>query len=708
MNYRYTTPLLISFFFLFAPVLTAQEHSHDHNHDLEFNCGKNKMTEAFFEAYPEERAGARRAAEALEAFTEEYAATGDRSQTLVVPVVFHIIHAGGTENISNAQVESAIEVLNEDYSASNPEVGDVQAPFQNIVGNADIEFRLARKDPDGNCTNGILRAQSNATFDGGFSLLNVSQQWPRNRYMNVYVCAAIEGNTIAFTLIPSQVNGGQGSGVDAIYITHSYLGRIGTSNPARSHTISHEVGHWLNLEHPWGPTNSPGEPSNCQYDDGVADTPETIGWTTCNLQGATCGSLDNVENFMDYSYCHKNFTAGQAVRMRAALNSSIAQRNQLTTGSNLTFTGVNQPEEICLADFAVSGGGGAVCPGNEVTFTDISYNGVTDRSWSFEGGSPATSSALNPVVTYDTPGTYDVSLTVSNATGEESVTKEAVVVVIPEGENAIPFVESFESFSGDLHMQENWVVSNPDGNMTRQWEIASGTGYSGSKSVRVRGRFNANGAVEYLETPTIDLSSVSESAVFTFKYAHARRNASSNDRLAVSVTRNCGTLWNTFVVKTIDELPTVSGNVSGEFVPSGPGDWEEVSVPNIISILLNPEFKARFEFTSLVGNNIYIDDINIFDPLTVSSDEVTLDAGMKIFPNPAVGQFTLEYAVAAPGRMTAEVIDLSGRVLDVLFTAQRSAGKYIAAYDVSHLTPGVYFIRMASEHDAAVKKLIVQ
>ncbi len=703
-KFSLSSTLSILFFFFFFAV-EAQEH---HHHDHDFNCGKNAMTEAFFEAYPEEREGAREAAKALEEFTEAYAETGDRSQTLVVPVVFHIIHAGGVENISDAQVQSAIDVLNEDFSASNPEIGSVQAPFQSVIGNANIEFRLARKDPDGNCTNGIVRAQSVQTFDGGFGLLNISQQWPRNRYMNVYVCAAIEGNTIGFTLIPSQVNGSQGSGVDAIYITHSYVGRIGTSNPTRSHTISHEVGHWINLEHPWGPTNSPGEPSNCNFDDGVADTPNTIGWTTCNLQGATCGSLDNVENFMDYSYCHKNFTAGQAVRMRAALNSSIAQRNQLTTNSNLTLTGVNQPDQICLADFTVSGGGGAVCPGDEVVFNDISYNGVTQRTWSFEGGTPSTSSAANPVVTYDAPGTYDVSLTVSNALGEESVTKESLVVVVPAGENAIPYFESFESFSGELNMQNNWVVSNPDGDMTRQWEMANGTGYSGNRSVRVRGRFNANGAVEYLETPTIDLSSVSQNATFTFKYAHARRNSSSNDRLEVSVTRNCGALWNTFVVKTMNDLPTVSGNVSGEFVPSGPGDWEEVSVPNIVSILLNPEFKARFEFTSLLGNNIYIDDINIFDPLTVSAEEVTFDAGMKIFPNPATNQFTLEYSVGTPDRVTAELIDLSGRVLDVLFSAQRSSGKYIAAYDVSHLTPGVYLIRMSSERDAAVKKLIVQ
>jgi len=539
--------------------------------------------------------------------------------------------------------------------------------------------------------------------------LDVSPIWPRNRYMNVYVCAAIEGNTIGFTLIPSSVNGGQGADIDAIYITHSYVGRIGTSNQQRSHTLSHEVGHWLNLEHLWGPSNSPGVSSNCNTDDQVGDTPNTIGWTSCNLSGSTCGSLDNVENMMEYSSCSKHFTAGQASRMRAALNSSTAQRNQLSTVSNLTITGVNQPEEICLADFERADGVGAICPGDEVTFNDLSYNGVTARSWTFEGAQPSVSSEQNPTVSFSEPGTYSVSLTVTNPLGEMSVTKNEIVTVVPSGQNPIPYTESFEAFGGELNMEENWFVSNPDGNQTREWEVAENAGYSGNNSIFVNGRFNADGAEEHVETPTIDLSSVSPSAVFTFKYAHARRNGASNDRLVISVTRNCGTLWNTFLTIGIDDLPTVGGNFTGPFVPSGPGDWTEVSVPNIVAVLLNEEFKARFEFTSFRGNNIYIDDINIFDPLTVSTDDdVSIAEGVNIYPNPAADQFTLEYRVSEPGRVTAEVIDISGRTLDALFSADRAPGKYIASYNIDHLAPGVYFIRLTANGEGAVKKLAVR
>ena len=79
-------------------------------------------------------------------------------------------------------------------------------------------------------------------------------------------------------------------------LRHDYMGVIGTGSNTARHTLSHESGHWLNLAHNWGGTNTPADAGNCSDDDGVADTPNTIGWTTCNVNGNTCGSLDNVQN----------------------------------------------------------------------------------------------------------------------------------------------------------------------------------------------------------------------------------------------------------------------------------------------------------------------------------------------------------------------------------------------------------------------------
>ena len=97
----------------------------------------------------------------------------------------------------------------------------------------------------------------------------------------------------------------------------------------------------MNLKHPWGDSNDPGLPENCDMDDGVADTPNTVGWDHCDLNGASSGSpKDNVENFMDYSYCSVMFTKGQKARMIAALDTNIADRNNLWSPNNLIATGV--------------------------------------------------------------------------------------------------------------------------------------------------------------------------------------------------------------------------------------------------------------------------------------------------------------------------------------------------------------------------------
>ncbi len=235
-----------------------------------------------------------------------------------IPIVIHILHNNGIENISNEQVFDAIDVLNRDYRLLNQDANNVHADFQGLPADVEIEFRLATKAPDGTCFNGITRTVTSLTFDGssGNAQKNAVKngndvfqgEWPGDEYLNVFVCADIDG-AAGYTYTPSNwIGSGMGNG---IWILHNYLGSIGTSSLYTSRTLTHETGHWLNLEHPWGGNNNPGNASSCSTDDGVNDTPNTIGVTSCNLNEASCGPRANVENYMDYSYCSKMFTPGQ-------------------------------------------------------------------------------------------------------------------------------------------------------------------------------------------------------------------------------------------------------------------------------------------------------------------------------------------------------------------------------------------------------------
>ncbi|MFK5948868.1 MAG: M43 family zinc metalloprotease, partial [Methylococcales bacterium] len=181
----------------------------------------------------------------------------------------------------NAQVYDGIQQMNDDFSMTNSDNGNTIAAFQGIIGNADIQFKLATKDPNGNCHSGITRTYSNTTYDSGLSFANgnhpivdaVSTQhgiWQQQKYLNIFVCIDPNG-AAGYTLKPSTFIPAT-SMYGGILVRHDYFGTIGTSSLGRRHTLSHEAGHWLNLSHCWGNTNEPGLATNCSSDDGIGDT----------------------------------------------------------------------------------------------------------------------------------------------------------------------------------------------------------------------------------------------------------------------------------------------------------------------------------------------------------------------------------------------------------------------------------------------------
>jgi len=701
-------------FFLNEPIFSQENVNIGHLHDqYEFidpghmTCGKESLTKRVFEMYPEEKTLSIQASNRLEAETKKYGESkGTDDEVLIIPVVFHVVHIGGQENIADEQIESAIDVLNEDFNAANTDIGQVVGEFADIVGNAEIEFRLAKIDPDGNCTNGINRVFSEYTNEGFENMKNAAEIWDRSSYLNIWTCRQIGEGIAGYTFVPSTVNGGFGLQFDGIVILHNYVGRIGTSNATRSHALSHEVGHWANLEHPWGTTNNPEIASNCNQDDFVQDTPNTIGWTSCDLNGTTCGSLDNVENFMDYAYCYKMFTQGQVSRMRAAMNSNIAQRNQLYTPQNLAETGVLNVDQICLAEFTTNRDP-KICTGQEIEFNDISYNGIEQWNWVFEGGNPSTSNEESPSIIYNNPGTYSVTLTVSSGQEEQTVTKENLITVIDESQYVLPYSEGFENFD-EIEQGNEWVDINQDGSNIG-WEITEGAAYSGNQSVFVRGRNNTDFQTEILESPTYDLTTIQDNAVLSFYYSHARRNSNSDDLFRVRISRNCGESWNVRETREIDELPTVSGNTTSQFIPDSPDEWEEIVIDNISTLFLTDQFRVRFEFTSVNGNNIYIDDINIYDPATLSLENIDVIKQISLYPNPASDEVRLRIELAEPQEVVINIVDASGRVVQSsqLLSFNSGSQNFNLALDNS-LQGGLYFVQLRTKEGSSTRKLIIK
>lgn len=637
-----------------------------------------------------------------------------------IPVVFHVLHMNGNENISDAQILDALALLNRDYRKLNPDVATVQPVFAGITADIEIEFALARKAPNGSCFTGITRTVTPLTFDGsdGQSQVNAvitgndvyQGIWPHNQYLNIYICSDI-GGAAGYTFNPMGGGGGGGGSsatnmfYNGIFVLHDYTGSIGTSSVYTSRTLTHEVGHWLNLEHVWGPNNSPGNLASCSIDDGVMDTPLCIGSLSCDLISNSCNDVgsplsswtfdvqDMVENYMDYSYCNKMFTEGQKTRMRNAIVSNTAGRSNMITAANHLVTGINSPLVLCKAKFKANKT--VLCANDSITFTDMSFNAVTGWNWTFAGGTPATSTLQNPGVVYTTPGTYTVTLTATDGSSSDIETMTNYITVLPNG-NTLPYFEGFENIT-NLSATPNWIVDNPSGN---GWNITTSAAHTGSKSAKLLNLGQTAGNIDQLISSAIDLSAVNatDGVTLSFRYSFKKASSTSTDILRVYFTANCGDTW--AVRKTLSAT-TMSGSSfqASSWTPTA-NDWTTVHMTNVTNTYWNENFRYKFEFTSNGGNNMYLDDINIYigapsDNLIVAGIDETAFTAVNLYPNPADEELNISFQAINNEKMTILLTDLTGKIIQTN-TIQANEGENLVLLNTSDFAKGVYFVNLLS------------
>jgi PKD repeat protein len=245
------------------------------NDEVGFPCGHNEMQQKLWKENPKALIDYEQILKNLSNY-ETIFDSKRGTKKYIIPIVFHILHENGIENISDAQVIDQVKILNRDYNKLNADTSGVQDEFKDIIANCNFEFRLATIDPMGNCTNGInhyyTHLTNNASDD---SKIN---QWNRGNYLNVWVVKTIgQAGVAGYAYFPNSAMGFNFKG-DGVIILHNYIGSIGTSNDNRSRALTHEIGHYLGLAHVWGNTNDP--EVGCG-DDGISDTPKTMGHKNC-------------------------------------------------------------------------------------------------------------------------------------------------------------------------------------------------------------------------------------------------------------------------------------------------------------------------------------------------------------------------------------------------------------------------------------------
>lgn len=623
-----------------------------------------------------------------------------------IPMVFHVLHNGGVENITNAQILDALEVINRDYRKLNADTTLLANEYRSTNPNAiataadiEIQFVLATKAPNGECFNGITRTQSSQSYSGdGQAQLNAiingndvyNGQWPGNKYLNIFVCGDI-GGAAGYTYTPNNWMGTNMA--NGVYVLHDYVGRIGTSSENTSRTLTHEAGHWFNLSHLWGSTNDPGV--SCG-DDQVSDTPLTKGFNFCpSPNGAkVCDAniVENYQNYMDYSYCSYMFTHGQKDRVRAALNSNVGGRNNLWTTANLTAVGADGNEYLCAADFYSDRT--VICPGSQIQFFDNSYNNVTSWNWSFPGAVVTNSTEQNPIVSYNSPGVYSVSLTASDGNTSLTKTVSTYITVLNSG-LALPFLDGFELYS-PITSSNFWEVVNQQNNAA--FQITSNAGLSSPKSTLLPNFGQVGTNIDELISGPLDLSDITSSADVTlsFRFSYRKRVTTNIEKLYVLMTGNCGETWE---VKKSLQGSALSSLVSAtSWIPSSPSDWTTVHVTNITSTYWNENYRFKFKFESDGGNNLYLDNINIYnggpsEELVGSPfaevNKLDLNLSLMLYPNPADNELNISYSVLENCVTQINIVDLLGKSVQHK-TIQSASGNNLVVLGTENLAPGIY------------------
>lgn len=599
----------------------------------------------------------------------------------IIPVVVHVIHNGGPENISDAQIQSQIAVLNEDFRKQAGTNGDGNGV------DTEIEFCLAQISPDGYCTNGIIRVQSGLTNHLTYQRAQLKQlsYWDNSRYLNMYVVKSINGNSgiAGYSSFP-----GGPPDEDGIVVRHNYFGTTGTASATLGRTTTHEIAHWFGLYHTF---NNGCGTDTCTDGDYVCDTPPVaapnFGCPSINSCSNDFPDIpDQIENYCDYSDdgCKNMFTEGQKQRMHATLNTF---RTLIWSEPNLVGTGCDSGHvspAFCppVADFTALAT--QICVNGNVTFYDRSLNGPSALTWNFPGAVPATSSAPNPTVSYPTTGIFPVTLTVSNPNGNDTLMITNYVTVTTPVTGAVgPWGNGFEDV---VFPSEGLAIDNPDNGIT--WERTTDAAYEGMASARIQNLINTNyGQSDALLLPRIDFSTLAAPIKLAFKWAYARSSPTYSDELIVLVSNDCGNTWTQKFYRTGNALATGPAQTT-LFIPDTT-QWKSADI-DMSSYAADDYVDIKIVNVTDGGNALYIDSLTLGDfDLGILGVESNVNPILLLFPNPVQDMLTVRID---GGQIIEEirVMDIFGK--EVLWSKGIPTNETII--DVGLYPSGVYVIKI--------------
>ncbi|MEQ8471856.1 MAG: choice-of-anchor J domain-containing protein [Marinoscillum sp.] len=562
-----------------------------------------------------------------------------------VPVVFHIVHDGSLlgsgSNISDAKILEQLEILNQDFRRTNEDASETASQFRSVAADTEIQFVMARQDPEGLPTNGIVRTKGTKTTyrSSDYRTLMSESFWPHEHYLNIYV-TDLHGPTLGWAQFPFSNLEGIASelsnykSTDGVLIDYKWVGVNENTGSFSSYgrTATHEIGHYLGLRHIWGD-------GNCSYDDFCEDTPLADGSTSgCSTNKVTCGSKDMVQNYMDYSddSCMNLFTNCQRERMRLVLEESPRRRTLLTS------PGLSEPQMVAndlgvrsIVSPITSDCNSEVSPSVQVrnygtnqidrfNLTLFVNNSVIEQKEVVVPLLTAETSVVSfssIILSQTNPSEVRFEITsVNNATSANPVNDSKSIVLAPFHPVEPPY---FEEFSNNLNFFTTVETGNPS-----TW-ILERASDEDTENIAAKAPFfnqQANyGDQDMLQTATLDLSGLN-SVQLSFEYAYSPRlQDNSNhfflDGLIVAVSTDCGESFSRsdyFFERYGKSLGTVSAT-SDSYTPTGASDWKEEEI-NLTRYAGQSDVKIAFIGINGRGNNLYLDNISVTNGQLAAND----------------------------------------------------------------------------------------
>ncbi len=621
-------------------------------------CGANEVLMRQLQENPEMQ----QIRDAIEQRTTQFIQSGGAKDRVVVtiPVVVHVVWNTSAENISDAAIQSQIDVLNADFRRTNADAGNTPSYFQGVAADCEINFCMAQRDPNGNATNGIIRRQTNVTSFGlndnmKFYSSGGSDAWPRDQYLNLWVCDLTSGY-LGYAQFP-----GGPANTDGVVCDYAYFGTIGSQQPFHlGRTATHEVGHWLNCYHIWGDDGT-----SCNGTDNVSDTPNQADETYNCPTGIrlSCNNGPNGDmymNYMDYTddACMNVFTTGQKNRMQALFGSG----------------GFRAPLLNSLGCEPPNGGGNCGTPGS------LSANNVTQTSATLNWGGVSGATAYNlqwklsSASTWTTvPGLTSTSHTLNGLTAGSTYNFQVQADCNgTTGSYSAP--ASFTTQSGGGGCSDPYEANN---SRNAAKSITPGTAINaliGTSSDNDYFKFNVTSSNRNIK---IDLTNLP----LDYDLRLYRNNSQ------VGISDNGGT--------TPEQIIYNNANTSATYYPRVYGYNGAFSASQCYTLLVSLSSTAWRTDGSTDGQVTAIEIPVDFE-----------DAGFAMWPNPATDHLTVEVPLEADSEVQVSIFDAAGKTA---VQQQRTLAKGDNQFtlDLQGLSNGVYMVQVRNGEVAKVRKLVV-